>query len=156
MEPWERALWEAHVGVWRSRYVLYDASGNILDRHEARSDIALDWVANQYAQRNIYTRNGAVEVRRYAGRFEGSRLLIEGEQLTGAAWPVDRRVILLHFRLKEGPTETFELITLGDPGRRARVMQHLVAGRMTGVTAVFDEERISSTPAIDARGNDLA
>lgn len=155
MEPWERALWEAHIGVWTSRYVVRDAAGVILDQHEARNDIAIDWATNRYAQRNIYTRAGVAEVRRYRGRFEGSQLIIEGDRLVGTAWPVDRRVVLLHFQLKDAPTETFELITLGDARHRARVMQHLTDGRMTAVTCVFDEERVSPHPAIDAAGNDL-
>ncbi|GIW05880.1 MAG: hypothetical protein KatS3mg060_0685 [Dehalococcoidia bacterium] len=155
MAAWERELWEANSGVWISRYTVRDATGVILDQHEARNDIAIDWATNRYAQRNVYTRGDTIETRRYLGHFEGGRLVIESDRLVGVAWPVERRVILLNFRLKDAPTETFELITLVDERHRARVMQHIAGGRLAAVTSVFDEVRVSAEPAIDAAGNDL-
>ena len=143
MAPWERALWEAQIGSWRSHYIVRDATGALVDEHDALNDIALDWATNRYVQRNIYTRGDQREIRFYAGHFEGNRLALEGERLIGIAWAVERRVILLNFRLKEGTVETFELITLIDENHRARVMQHLEAGRFARVTSVFGEERIT-------------
>jgi hypothetical protein len=152
LAPWERDLWIANTGTWTSHYTVRDAAGALIDEHDAVNDIAIDWQANRYAQRNIYTRGDQVETRHYLGHFDGQRLVIESARLIGAAWAVEPRLILLNFRLKDAPIETFELITLIDERNRARVMQHLDGDRLASVTSVFEERRIAAEPAIDATG----
>ncbi|GIW11822.1 MAG: hypothetical protein KatS3mg061_2879 [Dehalococcoidia bacterium] len=128
------------------------ATGALGDEHDATSAIARDWAINRYAQGNISTHGDQRVIRFYAGYFAGNRLVLEGERLIGLAGAVERRVILLDFRLKDGTTETFELAALIDENHCARVMQHLEVGRFARVTSVFSEERIAAVPAIDAGG----
>ena len=168
MEPWEIALWEAHIGTWTSTYTVRDATGNLLDEYEAVNEINLDLAANTYAQRNTYTRNNngerTVETRSYTAFWNGKLMVISGKVLWGTAIAsndASRRVLTLNFFTTAahpmGPgLETFELITLGANGiDRARTMQHWKSGVLEKVCAVFNEKRISAHPAIDRYGRPL-
>jgi hypothetical protein len=156
MADWERELWEAHVGTWRSHYTVRDAEGNIVDEYDALNDIALDWERNVYSQRNTYTRGEGVEVRRYSASWEGREMVIRGRILEGRARAYDQRTIVLSFSKPSLGEETYETIVLTDPTHRGRTMQHYEGGVLERVTSVFGEVRVSAEPGIDAKGNDLS
>jgi hypothetical protein len=155
MADWERELWEAHVGTWKSHYTVRDAAGNIVDEYDALNDIALDWERNIYSQRNTYTRGEEVEVRRYSAGWEGREMVIRGRILEGRARAYDERTIVLNFSKPSLGEETYETIVLTDPTHRGRTMQHYEGGVLKRVTSVFGEVRTSTEPGIDADGNDL-
>ncbi|MEM7049254.1 MAG: hypothetical protein AAF604_06320 [Acidobacteriota bacterium] len=155
MEPWERELWERHIGTWKSSYTIRDAEGNIVDQHEAINDIALDWEQNLYSQRNIYTRGEETEVRRYTAHWEGSEMVIRGKVLEGRARAYDQNTIILWFSKPSLGEETYETIILGREPHRGRSMQHWENGVLVRTTSVFGEVKTSDLPAIDAAGHDL-
>lgn len=154
MAPWEKELWESHVGTWRSHYTIRDGAGNIVDEHDAINDIALDLERNIYSQRNTYTRGDEVEVRRYSASWEGREMIIRGEVLEGRASAHDPRTIVLHFAKPSLGEETYETIVTMDGVHRGRSMQHYEGGVLKRVTSVFGEVKISDRPGIDADGND--
>jgi hypothetical protein len=155
MADWERELWQAHVGTWKSHYTVRDAEGNIVDEYDALNEIALDWERNLYSQRNTYTRGEEVEVRRYSASWEGREMVIRGRILEGRARAYDERTIVLNFSKPSLGEETYETIVLTDPTHRGRTMQHYEGAVLKRVTAVFGEVRVSPEPGIDAEGNDL-
>lgn len=155
MADWEKELWLAHVGTWTSHYVIRDASGAIVDEHDAVNDIALDLERNLYSQRNVYTRGDAVEIRRYSARFDGRGMVIRGRILEGEARAHDDKTIILWFRNTDRPVQTVENIVLLGAVSRSRGMMHFEDGRQVRVTSVWGEKRVSATPDIDADGRDL-
>lgn len=136
-----------HEGDWRGAYVHVDADGDRLDRHDSYLECRLP-AAGGYHQVNRYTwADGRTERIDFPARFEAEpspRIVFDTERITGHAWEVDDRTVILTWRYRSDPgNHLYEMIQLSDDGAHRARTWHWFDGGLLVRRTLIREERVA-------------
>lgn len=111
----------AHEGVWTGTYTHLEASGVVIDQHQAR--VVCDFPPGGdpfYVQHITFTwPDGRVRRDRFDGRIDGDRIVFDTPTFSGAAWE-SGDLVLLHLDRKDEPGAYFVEIIVPAPGGASR------------------------------------
>ena len=134
-----------HEGEWVGTYTEVDLEGNVLDTHAShlycRFPVDGEY---DYDQINKYTwADGRTDERHFPAVFRDGRIWWDNELITGSAWEVDARTVLLTWTRKEMPgTYLYEMIQLSaDNQHRARTWHWFSEDQLTKRT-IIKERRL--------------
>lgn len=131
-----------HEGEWDGEYVWVDTAGTVLDRHRAQLTCRFPADGEHaYWQTNHYTwPDGREETIQFPATYADRRIWFDTERLTGHAWEVDDKVIVLTWVYRHDPSGYFyELIHLPAGGdERTRTWHFIQGGRCTRRTLITE------------------
>lgn len=113
-----------HEGEWKGEYVLMGADSSIIDRHKSHLICSFPEGGEfDYFQRNIYTwDDGRTENLEFPARYTDGRIWWDTERISGSAWEIDDRTIMLMWTRKQMPgSYLYEMIQINaENDKRAR------------------------------------
>ena len=136
-----------HEGEWIGEYVLVDAQGKEVDRHQShlKCEFPEDG-SHDYFQTNTYTwADGKKEVFSFPATYRDGRIWFDTERIEGSAWEIDSCTIVLTWNRKDLPGAClYEMIQLSEDGsHRTRTWHWLGAsGEVENRTLIKETRKI--------------
>jgi len=134
-----------HEGSWEGEYIHVDADGREIDRHACRLEHYFpEDGPYPYYQINTYRwADGREEVTRYDARYAEGKIWFEHPRITGYAWEVDPRTVILTWSYNHAPEQyLYEIIHISDDGMHRTRTWHWYNGGEVFKRTLIKERRV--------------
>jgi hypothetical protein len=128
-----------HEGQWAGEYIHVDSDGVILDRHSSKITVEFRDTGRPYYQTNEYTwSDGRREFIEFPADYGDGKVLFDTDRITGHAWEIDPRTIMLTWSYKHDPEQyLYETIQIDTAGQhRARTWHWFENGELVKRTLI--------------------
>lgn len=134
-----------HEGEWEGTYTYVERDGTVVDRHRSHLTCSFpsegEW---PYFQVNRYTwDDGRTEEIRFPASYKDRAIWFDTERITGRAWEVDERTIVLNWVYVTQPgVYLYELISLDDAAENRSRTWHWFRDGVLYQRTLIDERRV--------------
>lgn len=144
----------AHEGKWAGEYIHVDPQNAVLDRHESLLECRFPDEGSDYDyyQVNTYTwPGGRSEEIHFPAKYADGKIHWDTERITGAAWQIDDRTVMLHWSRKDMPgAYLYEMIQLSeDRTKRGRTWHWFEDDELVKRTCI-KERRVAAPDELGA------
>jgi hypothetical protein len=134
-----------HEGEWEGEYIYVDMDGKELDRHKAQLSCAYPADGPYaYHQINRYTwADGRHQEIHFPATYRDKRIWWDTDRITGSAWEIDGRTVMLTWTRKDMPGEyLYEMIQISEDGQNRGRTWHWFKDDVMYQRTIIKERRI--------------